>query len=102
MRMRVPSTVRHSHTESGWQRALARIGVRRCSTSSVTIRHVSARSKPSGRSTGSPVGSTDVIRSTRNVRWPASVPATRYQTVPLVASPSGWTVRVVVERSRAT
>ena len=55
----------------------------------------SARSKSGGRTTGSPVRSTDRTRLTRNVRIPASVPATRYQTDPLSTRPSGWTVRSV-------
>ena len=39
-----------------------------------------------------------ITRSTRNVRSPASVAATRYQTVPLLASPSGCTRRSVSAR----
>ena len=57
--------------------------------------HVSARSKPGGRSTGSPVTSTARTRFTRNVRRPVSVPATRYHVAPFSTSPSGWTARSV-------
>ena len=106
MRMRVPSWARHQGSTAGSTHARASTGARRCSTSSVIKRHASSRSKPSGRTTGSPVGSTAVTRSTRKVRSPASVSATRYQTWPLAASPSGCTTRVVAcarrgRRSRA-
>ena len=57
------------------------------STRSVTRRHDASRSKPSGRTTASPVGSTDVTRSTRNVRSPASVSATRYHARALGGEP---------------
>ena len=47
----------------------------------------SARSKPSGRRTGSPVTSTERTLPTRKVRSPASVSATRYQTEPFSTRP---------------
>ena len=97
MPTRFPNTARQIHTESDRTRAWASTGVRRRSTSSAIIRHASA----SGRTTVSPVGSTEDMRSTRNVRRPASVPATRYQPAPLAARPSGWTTRVVSAPSRA-
>ena len=62
--------------------ARALIGRRRSSISAAIDRQASARSNPSGLSTGSLATSTDPIRSTRNVRCPFSVSATRYQADP--------------------
>ena len=42
---------------------------------------------------------TERTRDIRNVRSPAAVSATRYQTGPLATTPSGWTVRSLSVRS---
>ena len=87
----VPNIMRSRPTTSVVAVPRARTGTRAASTSAVMSFHASARSKPSGRTTGAPVGSADVTRSTRNVRSPAAVSATRYQARSFVARPSGWT-----------
>jgi len=86
--------------EVGAAAARAVVGLRRSSTT-VTIRcQASPRSKPAGRCAGWPVGSTETTRSTRNVRGPSAVPATRYHVPRFTTRPSGCTVRVLVIRSR--
>jgi hypothetical protein len=83
-------------------RPVTTIGGRCCSIADTISDQVPARSKSAGRSTASPVGSTLRIRSTRNVRLPASVPAMRYHVAPFAATPSGCTTRVEVEPCRST
>ena len=102
MRRCVPKVCRSHDITVGTAKIRTRTGTRASSITLVIIRQLSARSKPSGRTTGTSVTSTDVIRSMRKVRWPASVSATRYQRLALVARPSGCTTRVLIARSRAT
>ena len=84
----------------GSVRTNARAGARWASRVVTMARQAAARSKPSGRCTGSPVGSTDRTRLTRKVRCPASVQAIRYQTWFLTTRPKGCTTRSDTAPSR--
>ena len=85
----VPNWARSPGIAMGSIRTVARTVVRRSSIVATTSCHVAARSKSGGRSTGSSVTSTDCTRLSRNVRMPASVPATRYHTEPFSTRPRG-------------
>jgi len=86
---RPPNPIRSTPIPWGAHTARASRGVRLRSTSSAIARQLSARSKSSGRCTGSPVGSTDDTLSIRKVRRPASVLETRYHDGPLARCPAG-------------
>ncbi len=90
-----PKWSRRTGSRRPSMRSVAERSERRRSTCSTTRPHSRDRWKSLGRSATRSVTVIPTIRSTRNVRWPVSVPATRYQTSPLATSPHGSTMRLV-------